>query len=222
MLALLGFAIAIIGVGVRLIVAFKPPESEQAKSILGNLGYVLFGIGTVIVAVVGWIAYVPVGFQSPVKWRLLSNGQQAQQATPLPIVSSPVVNHLGTTLSLQLAQTLDRLPKPCNIKVTPQSNSGDLPSLISWVVSYGNPSGGAICSLTGGDSEPPDADAPTAVTPTSESGMVVHWDPKFVEAQAIVHFFDSSGVKVSISHRIPPNAPANFIWNDIGPGPPWK
>ncbi len=152
--------------------------------------------------------------------------QPTISASPPPVVppNSTTVqgnNHIGTTFSLQLAQMLGRLPKPCNIKLT-SPNGSDLASVISWVVSYGNPSGASICSLTGNDSEPPNADEPTAVMPNSNPGMVVHWDAKFVETQPILHFFDSCGVKVSISHRLPPNAPANFIWIDIGPGSPWK
>jgi hypothetical protein len=129
--------------------------------------------------------------------------------------------HIGTTLSLQLAQMLGRLPKPCTIKLTSQSKD-DLASVIGWVVSYGSLSGGAICSLVGNDAEPPNIDDPQPIKPTSDSGMVVHWDAGSADAQPIAHFFDSCGVRVSVSHRLPPNASANFIWIDIGPGSPWK
>jgi hypothetical protein len=94
--------------------------------------------------------------------------------------------------------------------------------VIGWVVSYGSLSGGAICSLVGNDAEPPNIDDPQPIKPTSDPGMVVHWDAGSADAQPIAHFFDSCGVRVSVSHRLPPNASANFIWIDIGPGSPWK
>lgn len=55
--------------------------------------------------------------------RSLENPKQTQ--TPVPLSPTPVAesrgsivqggNHIGTTFSLELAQTLDRMPKSCNI-----------------------------------------------------------------------------------------------------------
>lgn len=178
-----------------------------------------------ILMIIAGAIWVVRSWEAPKQIELVSAEHSQQSAVPVspppPAAPNSGTHIIGTTFSLQLAQMLGRLPKPCNIKLTDQSG-GDLPSVISWVVSYGNPEGTAICSLTGNNSEPPNADEPTTVMPTSNPGMVVHWDAKFVETQPVVHFFDSCGVKVSVSHRLPPNTPANLIWIDIGPGSPWK
>lgn len=168
------------------------------------------------------LIWVVRSWEAPKQTEPMTSERSQQPAVPVSPSPAPNGSHVGTTFSLQLAQTLGRLPKPCNIKLTDQSGGGDLPSVINWVVSYGSPEGTAICSLTGEDHEPPGADVPSAVMPTSYPGMVVHWDPKFVEGQSIAHFFNSCGVKVRISHRLPQNASANFVWIDIGPGSPWK
>ncbi len=227
--AIIALAFSIIGVGVRLIVAFKAPESPLVKSALGNIGYACLLGGLAVLVGLAWNLYSPLSFQPPLRWvKPVETPTVAQPIiSPTPIIQSSGSiaqasgNHIGTTFSLQLAQMLGQLPKPCTVKLTTQSND-DLASVIVWVVSYGSPLGGAICSLVGKDTEPPDIDNPKEPKLTSDPGAVVHWDKAKIDAQPIAHFFDSSGVKVSISHRLPPNPPVNFVWIDIGPGSPWK
>jgi len=198
----------------RILRAGNPPTVASQSRAWSFVHYWPTGLGVLIAMVIflrpNLQSLVPVLFPSP----------QSPSVQSAP--SSPAANHIGTTFGLQLAQMLDRLPKPCAIKVTDPNKQDELSSLIRWVVSYGNPSGGAICSLIGNNSEPPNIDNPPAVAPTTAPGMVVHWDFTSGSVQAVVHFFDSAAVKVSISHRLPPNAPPNFIWIDIGPGSPWK
>jgi hypothetical protein len=54
-LAVTGLAVAIIGVGVHLIIAFKPPSSDRVKETFGRLGYALLvGIGLPAVLCFRW------------------------------------------------------------------------------------------------------------------------------------------------------------------------
>jgi hypothetical protein len=131
-------------------------------------------------------------------------------------------SRIGTTFALQLAQLLNRLPKPCTIKFTAPGHSDEVASVISWVVSYGNPSGQAICSPAPSEAGPLNENAPAPLKPTTESGIIVHWDASFTAGQDVANALDHLGLFVRTSHRIPEHSPSNFIWIDVGPGSPWK
>jgi hypothetical protein len=68
----------------------------------------------------------------------------------------------------------------------------------------------------------PNIDNPPSLKPTTDPGVVIRWHEEFKEGEKAAHFFDADGMKVSISHTMPANSPANLIWIDIGPGSPWK
>jgi hypothetical protein len=232
---IIGLAVAVIGVGVRLIAAFKPPQSQQAKDALGNAGYGLIIAGLFILGALVWVLYIPIAFQWPIRWSTPKSGTPPEVApveNPSSVSPPPAVQssgstvqgdkHIGTTWALELSQVLNRLPKPCTIKVTAPNLNDEVPSVIAWVVSYGNPSGQAICSPAPSPSGPLNEDEPLPLTPTTEPGVVVHLDANFAAGHDIANYLDRCGLLVRISHRIPPNSPPNFLWIDIGPASPWK
>jgi hypothetical protein len=131
----------------------------------------------------------------------------------------PPESHIGETFSIELAQLLHELPQPCLIKITNPANT-ELGSLINWVTTYGNMPNGHICAVEE-NTALPDVDK-KYVKPTTDAGMVIHWNADYAPAAKLAHFFDSSGVIVRISHQLDGDSPSNLIWFDIGPGSPWK
>jgi len=131
----------------------------------------------------------------------------------------PPEPHIGETFSIELAQVLSTLPKPCLVKITNPSNT-ELGGLINWVATYGDIPSGTICKSQP-DNVLRDADKKYA-QPTTEPGMVIHWNASYAGGEKIAHFLDASGVRVRISHQLDADAPDNLIWFDIGPGSPWK
>jgi len=77
--AIIALSVAIIGVGVRLIAAFKPPKSERAKNALGIFGYGCIGVGLIILIAVAWS--LPFTFQLPVRWNTTAS-QSALVSVP--------------------------------------------------------------------------------------------------------------------------------------------
>jgi hypothetical protein len=153
---------------------------------------------------------------------------------PMPVPSAsvqvedwnqPASGHggpIGPIVTVELVQAFVSLPKPCIIRLTSPPNS-ELAKTISWILAHGAPTGGEICRVDDAPPGPPNVDVTSsAVEPTKEPGIVVHWDEDFNPGNYIAHLLDSDGFKVSISHRLPANAAQGTIWLDIGPGSPWK
>lgn len=128
----------------------------------------------------------------------------------------PSAGPIGPISAVELVQTFEQLPTPCVVDVTAPSDNENLRGTLAWILQYG-----AKCQIAGAPS-PPNADEPQSSEPNTKPGLVIHWASNFVEGENVVHFFDSSAFKVSISHRLPPNSNPHLIWIDIGPGPPWK
>ena len=237
-LGIIGIAVAIIGVGVRLIVAFKPPSSERVKGTFGHLGYTLLTVGCLIIAVLVWILYVPFTFQLPIKRSTQSTGAEAPAPvlpsnavslevapTPTPIAgwnvpAGPKTGPVGPIFALEFINAFNRLPKPCTIKITGPRNA--FVSTISSLLEKGGPNGGAICDLRNDQSPATAGGSEPSMEPTTEPGFVVHWNQDFKPGEDIVHFLTTATLNVRLSHSLPAKSPPNLIWLDIGPGSPWK
>jgi hypothetical protein len=237
-LGIIGIAVAIIGVGVRLIIAFKPPNSERVKGTLGHLGYILLAMGCVILAILIWILYVPLTLQLPFRRRTEANpvANVVEAPTPGPAVNqdvasaptpqavwnvpaSPQTGPTGPILAIEFVNTFNRLPKPCTIRITGPRN--EFVSTISWLLANGGPNGTTICDLQK-DESPTNASVPEPMKPAMEPGIVVHWNQDFKPGEDIVHYLTTATLNIRLSHSLPANSPANLIWLDIGPGSPWK
>jgi hypothetical protein len=101
--------------------------------------------------------------------------------------------------------------------LTVADDKTELKSTLDWILENGVP-----CRVNNWPESPPNIDEPNSLSPTSQPGLVLHWNERNPNGEAIAHFFDSSGFIVKISHRIPADAPSDLIWIDIGPGSPWK
>jgi hypothetical protein len=128
---------------------------------------------------------------------------------------------IGPILAVELASTFEQLPKPCTVKTTAPPQT-ELASTITWILTYGSPSGDLICTVESANPGPPNVDEPAPPAPTIEPGIVIHWNQNYKPGERIAHFFDADGFKVRVSHRLPTNSPPGMIWLDIGPGSPWK
>jgi hypothetical protein len=146
------------------------------------------------------------------------------------IPASPWGGPIGPIMALELVATFNRLPKPCLLKFTGPANDPFVDT-IGWLLSNGvitnGPSGGgpfsgSVCEIASSTIDLPDVDDPNPIKLTTEPGIVVHWNESYSPGSDIVHYFDSSTLRVSISHRMPKGSPANLIWIDVGPGSPWK
>jgi hypothetical protein len=126
---------------------------------------------------------------------------------------------VGPTFGSQLAQTLRSLPQPCIVQLTGGSSVPEVEQTIAWVLRYGNVPSGPICNIQ--PNELPNADE-IAVKPTTEPGIVIHWNPDFVPGEKLANFLSSTGLKIRVSHQLNARAPNNLIWIDIGNGSPWN
>jgi hypothetical protein len=128
------------------------------------------------------------------------------------------VRPVGPTFGNQLAQLFHEFSQQCLIKLTDPSST-EVGQTISWVMSWGKIPSGPTCNVQ--PNGLPSADE-SAVKPTTEPGIVIHWKSNFAPGEKVANFFSSMGLNVRVSHRLDPQAPDNLIWIDIGPGSPWK
>jgi hypothetical protein len=144
-------------------------------------------------------------------------------STPAPswtIPAGPKTGPIGPILAAQLVQWFnENLPKPCVVKLTFPTDS-ELGRTFSWLIQYGG--GQGLCSIYQDDKRPRNIDDGVPINPTTEPGIVIHWNESFAPGEGITHFFDSSGFNIRISHKMPAQTPPNLIWIDIGPDSPWK
>jgi hypothetical protein len=143
--------------------------------------------------------------------------------------SSPWAGPMGPVFALELVATFNRLPKPCLLKITGPDNP--FVATFRWLLTYGvitsgpagsGPFSNSVCEIAPDSVEPPDIDEPNPVKPTTEPGIVVHWNENYAPGKDIAKYLDNSTLRVSVSHRMPKGSPPNLIWIDIGPGSPWK
>ena len=170
-------------------------------------GPAMYRRATAPVALTGAIGEMPIGtkpYSDPASWNVPPSG-----------LGGP----LGPIAAVQLAQTLDALPKPCLIKLTGPHES-ELRKTIEWIVVYGHANQQPICSIQQ-DSPIPSADEPPLKL-NEQPGIIVHWNEPGVSAEKVAYFFIGMGMKASSSRILPPRSPNNLIWIDIGPGSPWK
>ena len=101
---------------------------------------------------------------------------------------------IGPFVTVELVQAFVSLPKPCIIRLTSPPNS-ELAKTISWILAHGAPTGGEICRVDDAPPGPPNVDVTSsAVEPTKEPGIVVHWDEDFNPWENyIAHLLDSDG-----------------------------
>jgi hypothetical protein len=142
--------------------------------------------------------------------------------SPSPMAPPPPSSQerpLGSTFSIQLAQTLESLPKPCLIKLTGPHNT-ELFRTIDWVIAYGHGDMQPICSRVE-DNPIPNADEQLPKR-APDGELIVHWNQLNKQVEKLALFFIGVGLKTSSSHILPPRSPDNLVWIDIGPGSPWK
>jgi hypothetical protein len=118
-----------------------------------------------------------------------------------------------------LAQTFRALPQPCIVQLTGGSSAPSIEQTIAWVLRYGNIPSGPVCNIQ--PNELPSADEKT-VKPTTEPGIVIHWNPDFVPGENLANFLSSMGLNIRVSHQLNAHTPNNLIWIDVGNGYPWK
>jgi hypothetical protein len=134
------------------------------------------------------------------------------------VEASPWAGPFGPILAVELLQEFQQMPSPCVVKVTAPSENDNLRGTIVWILQYG-----AKCEVVNNPTGPPDIDQPASiVAPTNNAGLVIHYAADFGWGDNAAHLFDTSSLKVAISHRMPPNSNPHLIWIDIGPGAPWK
>jgi hypothetical protein len=133
---------------------------------------------------------------------------------------SAAQRQVGETFSIQLAQLLAGLPKPCLIRLTGGSSTPTVEQTILWVINYGNTPSGPLCNLVQPDGLP-SADEPEPKH-TDQPGIVVHWKEGNVAGERIARFLGAMGLNVMKSHQMGQNWPENLVWLDVGNGYPWK
>lgn len=97
---------------------------------------------------------------------------------------------IGPLLAAELVQTFKDLPKPCSVRVTFAAGTENLGSALTWLLT--DKSYGAGCDISP-NPQPPNIDAAPPPKPTTEEGIVIHYDKTFGLGQNIAHFFDASG-----------------------------
>jgi hypothetical protein len=130
---------------------------------------------------------------------------------------------VGPTFTIQLAHTLESLPKPCLIKLT-GPNHTELFRTIDWVTLYGHFEQGTerpICTRQY-DEPIPNADDPVPPKRAADSEIVVHWNQSNPQAENLSYFLSGIGLNAKNSHALPVRSPDNLIWIDIGSGSPWR
>jgi hypothetical protein len=174
-------------------------------------------IGLVILAVVVAQTWFVQPAQPPQNAQPETHGGFGFNTAPPP---SGDQRQVGETFSIQLAQLLASLPKPCLIRLTGGSSTPTVEQTILWVINYGNIPSGSLCSL---DEQRglPSADEPE-LKHTNQPGIIVHWKEGNLSGEKIAHFLDSMGLNVSSSHHMGQSWPQNLVWLDIGNGYPWK
>jgi hypothetical protein len=129
--------------------------------------------------------------------------------------AGPQSGPIGPIAAYELVAVFSKLPRPCSVKITVAPDKPEFGATLGWLISSGS---GCTIYQEG----LANIDHGSAAKPTDEPGVVVHWNENFKEGEQIAHFFESLAYKVRISHQLPPGAPLNLIWIDIGPGEPSK
>jgi hypothetical protein len=127
---------------------------------------------------------------------------------------------LGPIMAVEMVQTFKTVTS-CTISLTAPAEMSSFRDTLRWLLTEPQIDGGAGCTLWR-EVSPPSVDDLPSPKQTSIRGIVIHWNLASRDGERIAHFFDSSGLKISTSHQMPPHSGSTLIWIDIGPGSPWK